>query len=83
MHGEILKNDTRVPKYPRYGKTSHSRVTEVLPSFQIFQGLPENIKIYFKRIKIDRVRAKTVKTRFTRGSTLGACAVQNKGFQYN
>ena len=73
MHGEILKNDTRVSKYTRYGKTSHSRVTEVLPSFQIFQGLPENIKIYFNPIQIDQVRAKTVKTHYVRGRTEGLC----------
>ena len=68
MHVEI-KNDTRVRKYTRYGKTSHCRVTRMQPLVWIFQGLPENLKIYFNPIKIDRVRAKTVKTRFVRGST--------------
>ena len=63
------KNDTRVRKYARYGKTSYNRATEMWPKFQIFQGLPENIKIYFNPLKIDRVRSKTVKTRFARGQT--------------
>ena len=49
--------------------------------FWIFQGLLENIKIYFNPIKIDRVRAKTVKTRYARGRTEGVHAVQKKLFQ--
>ena len=63
------KKDTRVRKYARYGQNSRIRVTEIWPLCQIFQGIPENIKDYFERIKNDRVRAKTVKTRFARGST--------------
>ena len=37
------------------------------------QGLPENIKIYFNLIKIDHVRAKTVKTRHVRARMQGTC----------
>ena len=59
----------RVRKYARCGKTSHRSVKQISPLFCIFQGLPENIKIYFNPIKIDRFRAETVKTRFARGST--------------
>ena len=50
------------------------------PWFWMFQGLPENIKIYFNPIKIDRVRAKTMKTRYVRGRTEGVRAAENKGF---
>ena len=73
------KNGTRVRKYARYGKTSHTRVTEMQPLFRIFQGVPENTKIYFNPIKIDPVRAKTVKTRYARGRTEGVPTAENRG----
>ena len=60
------KSDTRVRKYARYGKTSHAIDKQTSLSFRIFCGLPENTKNYFNPLKIDQVRAKTVKTRFAR-----------------
>ena len=48
------------------------------PLFWIFQGLLENIKIYFNPIKIDQVRAITVKTRYARARTEGVSTAENK-----
>ena len=53
------------------------------PLFWIFQGLPENIKIYFNPIKIDQVRAKTVKTRYVSGRTEEMSTAENKLYHYN
>ena len=63
------KKYTRVRKNARYSKTGHVSATQIGLSFQISFSTPENTKTFKDLIKIDQVRAKTVKTRFVRGST--------------
>ena len=63
------KCSARVRKYARYGQTSGRGEQPLYTFFGIFFSTPENIKTFNDLIKIDRVRAKTVKTRFARAST--------------
>ena len=60
---------TRVHKYARNGQTSYKLDSPLYTFSGIFFSTPENTKTFKDSIKIDQVRAKTVKTRFVRGST--------------
>ena len=76
-----IKHDTRVRKYARYGKTSHRRELEICSGCRIFNSTPENTLIFKDSSKTDRVRTKTVKTRFVGARTQGVCTDGKKCFQ--
>ena len=63
------KCSARVRKYARYGQTSHKLDNPLYTLSGIFISTPENTKTFKDSIKIDQVRAKTVKRRHVRGST--------------